>query len=479
LHPLPENTPRHTLSATFLHDLRTPLNQIIGYSEMLAEQAQEDGQPSYVSDLQKIHSAGRRLLALLAHGEPLLASASFSETEAIPGSRPKDSPPIVAAVPSTPKALILVVDDNEMNRDVLSRRLERQNYGVAMAENGRQAMDAVRAEAFDLVLLDIMMPEVDGYAVLQQMKADETLRHIPVIMISAMDELESVVRCIELGADDYLPKPFNPTLLKARISASLEKKRARDQELRLFAQLQQNYKRLQELEQLRDDLKNMIVHDLRTPLTSVISGMQTLEGIGDLDELQREMVAMAIQGGEILLGMINNLLDVEKMEDGSMPLEYALLDAAALVASAVSQVSSLCDSKSLTLVRQVAADLPAFPGDANKLRRVLVNLLGNAIKFTPEGGTLTIEVRHGKNDQSLVFSVSDTGEGIPEEAFERIFEKFGQVPSRQGRMMSTGLGLTFCKLVVEAHGGQIGVKSKVGKGSSFFFTLPLRGPDTR
>ena len=132
---------------------------------------------------------------------------------------------------------MLVVDDIEANRDVLSRRLERQGYAVATAENGRQALERLRVDTFDLVLLDIMMPEMDGYEVLQRLKADEALRHIPVIMISALSELDSVVRCIEMGAEDYLPKPFEPTLLKARIGACLEKKRARDRETHLFEQL--------------------------------------------------------------------------------------------------------------------------------------------------------------------------------------------------------------------------------------------------
>jgi len=372
--------------------------------------------------------------------------------------------------------LILVVDDNDRNRDMLSRRLKKQGYDVAVAENGREALEAVRTRPFDMVLLDIMMPEMDGYEVLQQLKADETLRHIPVIMISALDEVDSVVRCIEMGAEDYLPKPFNPTLLKARIGACLEKKHVRDLAHRFTSELQENYKRLQELEKQRDDLTHMIVHDLRTPLTSVIAGMQMIEVVGDLDETQRELVGIAIGGGETLLGMINDLLDVEKLESGSMQLDYAMLDAAELVAAAASQVASLAGSKNLTLVRQIVPDLPPFPGDESKLRRVLVNLLGNAIKFTPAGGTLTATAKIGEDEGSLVFSVSDTGEGIPPEAFGRIFEKFGQVESRQGgRMMSTGLGLTFCKLAVEAHGGHIGVESVPGEGSTFSFTIPLGG----
>jgi adenylate cyclase len=136
------------------------------------------------------------------------------------------------------QGLVLVVDDNEMNRDLLSRRLTRQGHTIVIAEDGLQALEKVRTQPFDLVLLDVMMPGMNGYQVLEHIKADATLRHIPVIMISALDDLDSVVRCIELGAEDYLFKPFNPTLLKARIGACLEKKRLRDQEQAFLRQIQ-------------------------------------------------------------------------------------------------------------------------------------------------------------------------------------------------------------------------------------------------
>ena len=253
-----------------------------------------------------------------------------------------------------------------------------------------------------------------------------------------------------------------------------EQRRVRDLELHFTTELQESYRRLQELEKLRDDLTHMIIHDLRTPLTSVIAGMQTLDVVGDLNEDQREMMDIAVIGGQVLLGMINDLLDVEKLESGSMPLDYAVLSPAQLVASAISQVASLAESQKLRLVQQVAADLPPLPGDENKLRRTLVNLLGNALKFTPSEGTVIVTACRSEGSQSVLFSVSDTGEGIPAEAFERIFEKFGQVASRQGgRTMSTGLGLTFCKLAVEAHGGHINVESAPGQGSTFRFTIPL------
>jgi phosphoserine phosphatase RsbU/P len=241
--PLPITDPAgHALPAGLIHDLRTPLNQIIGYSEMLIEQAQEQGRDGFVPDLQKTHAAGKRLLALMdEHFRPMPDTAAARDTVDDEAGELRDSPVIghhSDPASGTAQGFVLVVDDVEANRDVLSRRLERQGYTVATADNGRQALERLRADAFDLVLLDIMMPEMDGYEVLRRVKADEALRHIPVIMISALSELDSVVRCIGMGAEDYLPKPFNPTPLKARIGACLEKKRAHDRETQLFAELE-------------------------------------------------------------------------------------------------------------------------------------------------------------------------------------------------------------------------------------------------
>ena len=476
----PEPVTTHPLPPGLIHDLRTPLSQIIGYSEMLLEEAQEQGRDDFVPDLRKTHAAGQHLLALIDdHFHPTHESAPPAADE-MTNEEVAELPPSAFRLPpfnlasGAAQGVVLVVDDIEANRDVLSRRLKRQGYTVATAGNGRQALESLRAATFDLVLLDIMMPEMDGYEVLRRLKADEALRYIPVIVISALSELESVVRCIEMGAEDYLPKPFDPTLLKARIGACLEKKRARDRETQLFAQLQENHRRLQELEKLRDDLMHMIIHDLRTPLNGMLLSVQAVEVMGGLDPTQREMIGITRSSGETLMGMINELLDISKMESGTMQLERQEVTAANLIGSAVQQVAPLANARNLTLATELEPGVPGLMADEAKLLRTLVNLLSNAVKFTPSGGTVTVAMRPANDGLSLLFSVSDTGEGIPSEALVRIFEKFGQVESRHaGRTMSTGLGLTFCKLVVEAHGGHIGVESAPGQGSTFCFTIPL------
>jgi signal transduction histidine kinase len=467
-------TRRTSLSSQLLHDLRTPLNQIIGYSEMLTEAGEEQPREELVADLQKVGAAGHRILELIEEN----FTAGFHEPHSVDatartraGSSSRESRRVSTQMAAAP-GLLLVVDDDAENREVLSRRLIRQGHEVRTASSGPEALQIMNVTDFDVMLLDIMMPDMDGYEVLGRIKRDRRLQHIPVIMISAIDEVQSVVRCIEAGAEDYLAKPFDPTLLKARIGASLEKKRGRDRETALYEQLQQNYKRLLELEKLRDDMRNMIVHDLRTPLTSVIVGMEMVATQGPLSVMQQEVMNIATNGGRTLLAMINDLLDVEKMESGSTQLHYQPLSAAKLIASAVEQVASLAAMERTSIVTPTGPESTIFEGDENKLSRTLVNLIANAVKFSG-GGTVTITATRGEG-KLIRFSVRDTGPGIAAEAFGRIFEKFGQLDAHT--RVGTGLGLAFCKLAVEAHGGHIEVESTPGTGSTFSFTIPLSAP---
>ena len=241
----------------------------------------------------------------------------------------------------------------------------------------------------------------------------------------------------------------------------------------------QDITRLREIEslnRLKNDLTDMIVHDLRTPLTSLLSGIETMEMLGGLTEDQEELMNISISGGHILLGMINDLLDISKMEDGSMQIERANVEVADLMQRAVQQVTALAQAKDVRLICESGPDVSSLPIDDNKMLRTLVNLLSNAIKFTPAKGDITLAahfVARPERRDSVVFACQDTGEGIPEEAFARIFEKFGQVETRTaGRKMSTGLGLTFCKMAVEAHHGRIWVQSAMGHGSTFSFAVP-------
>ncbi len=233
------------------HDLRTPINHILGYSELVAEELADEGVTTGAEDLGKIRHAAEQLLAMI--GENLseegfaalqnghaLAETRSPEAQTSKSKLQKNSEDLPVAITGR----ILVVDDNVENRETLARRLQRQGHATTLAADGAEALGILRREPFDLVLLDVMMPVLDGYGTLDALKADETLRHIPVIMISALDEIDSVVHCIERGAEDYLAKPFNPILLRARIGASLEKKALRDQEQRYLGEIEKTQRHL-------------------------------------------------------------------------------------------------------------------------------------------------------------------------------------------------------------------------------------------
>jgi adenylate cyclase len=235
------------LSTTLRHDLRTPLNAVKGYGELIMEDARERGHEDLLGDISRIIAAADQLLEQidnlfgLADTRPLENSSTSPLVEI---SRDLVGEIMQSIQPITPKhkpnslsGRILVVDDTEANRDLLSRRLRRQGHTVATADGGRSALDAVAKSQFDLILLDLMMPDINGLEVLNRLKANPVDQHIPVMMISALDEIDSIVRCIEAGAEDYIPKPFDPVLLGARIGACLERKRLRDRELAFIDEL--------------------------------------------------------------------------------------------------------------------------------------------------------------------------------------------------------------------------------------------------
>ena len=241
-----------------------------------------------------------------------------------------------------------------------------------------------------------------------------------------------------------------------------------------FGELRAAHDDLQRAEGMRDSLTQMLVHDLRTPLTTMLLSLDLLRTLAEdsptFDETQREMIEMSLRGSNQLLGLVNDLLDIAKMEDGELKIERAPIAVAELIDGAQASVGAQLEDGGVELRRAIAPDAVTIDADADLVRRVLVNLLGNAIKFTPRGGQ--IEVGAANEGDGWEFWVRDQGPGIAPEHQERIFEKFGQVEMRaQNNRPSTGLGLTFCRLAVEAHGGRIWVESQAGHGSTFRFTL--------
>lgn len=260
------------------HDLRTPLTAIKGFAEMLLEDAEDAGNEALEHDLKKMLDAGMRLLAQIDSlvdftGTPVATAITGGpESVAVEAVIRSVRPAAPASSSDAQSSRILIVDDTQATRELLARRLVREGHQIVEAENGRRALEQIAAEDFDLVLLDMMMPEISGYEVLTQLKADVRYRHLPVIVISALDEIDDIVRCIEAGAEDYLPKPFDPVLLRARIGASLEKKRLRDREQKALAELKAEKERSEVL--LLNILPKSIISRMNGGETTIADGFQ-------------------------------------------------------------------------------------------------------------------------------------------------------------------------------------------------------------
>ena len=367
-----------------------------------------------------------------------------------------------------PEQSILVVDDNAANVQLLAGMLKDRGYKVRAALSGKLAIQAARNNPPDLILLDVNMPEMNGYEVCERLKSDERLRDIPVIFVSALHETLDKVRAFGTGGVDYITKPFQFQEVEARVRTHLELCRQR-------RELRESFVDLQRLEKLRDELVHMVVHDLRNPLGAII-------GYLDLVILTEERVLSAkglrhlrSASGAVstLLGMVNEMLDVSKMEAGAMKLNLVRCDPAAIAKGIIQSMEGIRGQRALHV------DTPAGPlevvADLDLVQRVIQNLVGNAIKATPSDGWIRIGVEAAGGGVRV--TVRDNGHGIPKAYQPRIFEKFDQAGNGStDRRYSTGLGLTFCKLAIEAHGGRIGVDSEEGRGSAFWFELDANGP---
>jgi signal transduction histidine kinase len=363
------------------------------------------------------------------------------------------------------KGSLLVVDDTPANIDVLVGLLSPQ-YRIRVAMNGKIALSLCAKEIPDLILLDIMMPEMDGYEVCQRLKEMEETKNVPIIFITAKGETEDETKGLALGAVDYISKPITPAIVLARVKTHLEVNRQRQK-------IEKAYNELQELEALRDNLVHMVVHDMRNPLCLMHGHLELLQMKTNLKEKERHHVDSISRSCKGLIEMVSTLLDVSRFDDNEMPLQMEEQDIVKLVTKTAEPFQALGYGPSVVV--ESSFDTLPLVFDPSIIDRVITNLIGNAVKFTPDSGTVSLALE--KTGQEAKISVSDTGPGVSPEYHEKIFEKFGQVEMHnERRKYSTGFGLTFCKLAVEAHGGTIGVESELGKGSTFWFRLPIQEP---
>jgi two-component system sensor histidine kinase/response regulator len=373
---------------------------------------------------------------------------------------------------------ILVVDDDPRNIRLMESILKTSGYTVITAEDGEQALDAVARLRPDAVLLDVMMPRMSGFEVLNRLRSQYETRLLPIIMVTALNALEEKVQALETGADDFLSKPVNRMEMLAKLRSILRVKSLHDEVEQTRLQLEAKNRELIQVEQLKEKLTQMVVHDLKNPLSGIVGNLQLLElqGPGMPAESFREILARTQEGARQLMALIMNILDVARMEEEKLVLRRQELKPESLLADCIRQAEGLSKKVGVDLHLKVEGVPGPVHADPELTGRVLANLVTNALKHTPPGGR--VEVGAAEQGDQVRFWVEDTGEGISEEILPRVFDKFvvGTVGADpDAGSYGTGLGLTFCKMAVEAHGGSIGVQSKPGMGSTFSFTLPRGG----
>ncbi len=371
--------------------------------------------------------------------------------------------------------LILVADDVPANVELLFDQLQTLGYRTVAAYDGPSALAAAFEHRPDLCILDVSMPSgelaVDdrgtGFEVCRRLKRDARTARIPVIFVTALNDTTDRVKAIEAGGDDFLTKPHNRLVLGARVRSLLRLKGAMDA-------LEQSYRKLRELEKVRDDLMKMIVHDLKTPLTSVLATLEMMrEGdFGDVSETQKGALADGEHKAQDLLALIDDLLEVARIEETNLQLALAAITPAPFLHELVSEWGVRLKQEGATVELDVAGDLPELQVDRALIKRVFTNLIQNALVHSARAVNIKLSAR--RDPQGVLFTVADDGPGIPPEYHELIFRKFERAKTPNvPRVRSSGLGLAFCKLVIDAHGGRIWVQSAEGEGSAFHITLPL------
>lgn len=384
----------------------------------------------------------------------------------LPMAAPKAAiPPKVAAkAAATGEHLgtVLVVDDEPMNVELLSRRLEAMGAVVLKAMSGDEALATCDREMPDLILLDVMMPGMDGYEVCRKLKSNERTEPIPVIFVTARDRAEDLAKGFAAGGVDYVPKPFEPVELAARVRSAIFTKRLQDE-------LRTRNDELHKLERSRQELIGMLGHDIRNLANSVVAFLQLVR-IGQLDPSRpefTELLGLSESNVSELLRMVNAMLDVYKMEEGrleAVPQAMALDD---IATRSLNQIAAEARAKGISL-GYAPNHLNLFVDDG-LIVRVLTNLLANAVKHTSSGGSVRIDGASGP-DGSVIVRVTDTGPGITTEDAPNIFDRFYQGAGRSRG--GVGLGLAFCKLAIELHGGRIRVANPGQPGAIIELTLP-------
>lgn len=359
---------------------------------------------------------------------------------------------------------ILIVDDVLANLRLLDHILREKGYKVRPVTNGTLALQVAEKEKPDLVLLDIMMPDIDGFEVCRRFKENPKLSDVPIIFISALNDTKDIVKALTSGGADYITKPFKAEEVRVRVATHLN----------IYFQ----QKELQKLNAQKDKFFSIIAHDLRGPFSSFLGVTQLLDEM--LPELSREEIrdfaASMRTSATNLYSLLENLLQWAKNQQGLTPFTPMKELMLSLVNESILTLLEPAKNKGIEIVNNIDGDIEVF-ADKNMLQTVIRNLVSNAIKFTPKGGNITLSAK-ANSASDVEISVKDSGIGMNETMVNNLFQLDAKTnrPGTEGEM-STGIGLLLCKDFVETHGGEIRVESEEGKGSVFHFNIPLNSEE--
>jgi two-component system sensor histidine kinase/response regulator len=362
---------------------------------------------------------------------------------------------------------ILAVDDDRINLRIIGGILRNEGYEIAEAASGEIALEVYPTFQPNLVLLDVMMPGIDGFATCRTLKKAYGDKCAPVIFVTAKSEADDVVMGFDAGGVDYLTKPFRPKEVVARIRTHLSNQQLVEQQKDLVDQLSK-------ANAAKDRFLGMCAHDLRNPLSSIrgLAELMDENAIGILTPEQREIVQTIHGASQSMLQLVNELLDVSTIEAGHLKLEKEPTGIYEIVEPSV-HLSNIEAAKKNTKIEIVRSDVdPVVDIDRNKMRQVVDNLINNAVKYSPRGSIITVLIH--SSEAVAGFSVRDSGPGIPENERHKLFKDYGRLSTlpTDGEK-STGLGLAICRKIVEAHDGTIGVANITGRGAEFIVSLPI------